>query len=196
MRFAFPVSLDVTDRRCVVAGAGPLARSKAADLAAAGADVREVPADGWDDSELDGAFLVVVSREDTTDPATVYAAGRARGVLVNVLDDVDHCDFAFPALIRRGDLRVAISTAGRAPAVAGRLRRALDEQLSPALGVLVDAADAARADALPRTVPFPAWAARWRAALDDLDGLLAQCEAGQADAVRRQLLAKVREAAA
>lgn len=196
MRFAFPVSLDVTGRRCVVAGGGPLARSKAADLAAAGADVVEVAVGSWSDDLLDGAFLVVVSREDATDAAAVYAAGRARGVLVNVLDDVDHCDFAFPAMVRRGDLRVAISTAGRAPAVAGRLRRHLDQHLSPAFGALVDAADAARADALPRTVPFPEWAARWRAALADLDGLLSRCERGEAERVQRELTdAVVSEAA-
>ncbi len=193
--FAFPVSLDVAGRRCVVAGGGDQAAAKAAALRDAGADVVEPPAGGLTDEHLDGAFLLIVSGEDDTDAASTFAAAERRGVLVNTLDDVPHCHFAFPSIVRRGDLRVAISTGGRAPALARRLRLRLEEQLPAGLGALIDAYADAREAALPRQVPFEDWAARWQAALAELDELLALCEDGRADEARDRIHATVTEPA-
>ncbi|MDP8962116.1 MAG: hypothetical protein M3N32_10950 [Actinomycetota bacterium] len=184
MTFSFPVSLNVTGRRCVVIGGGPLAAGRAAALAEAGAEVLEVPADAYRSDLLDGALLAVVSGEDATEPATVFADGEARGVLVNTMDDIAHCHFAFPAIVQRGDLRVAISTAGKAPALARQLRIRLEEELPPALAILVEVLSEAREAALPRAVSFADWSDRWGKALADLDTLLAQCEDGRAGEVR------------
>jgi siroheme synthase-like protein len=181
----------VTGRRCVVAGGGPLASEKAEALREAGADVVEVPAGGFDLDLLDGTFLLVVSREDDVDAAAVFAEAERRGVLVNTLDDVPHCHFAFPAVVRRGALKVAISTSGRAPALARQVRLDLEERLPVSLGALLEAYAAAREAALPRTVPFDLWARGWQAALADLDGLLALCEDGRADEARDHILATV-----
>jgi siroheme synthase-like protein len=190
-RFSFPVTLDVTGRRCVVAGGGPLAGEKAEALRDAGADVVEVPAGGFDLDLLDGAFLLVVSREDDVDAAAVFAEAERRGVLVNTLDDVAHCHFAFPAVVRRGALKVAISTSGRAPALARQVRLDLEERLPASLGVLLEAYAAAREAALPRTVPFDLWARGWQTALADLDALLALCDDGRAEAARDHILETV-----
>ncbi len=192
MSFAFPVSLNVAGRRCVVVGGGSLADDKARSLAAAGAVVVAVPADAYQEHMLDGAFLVISTGEDDTDPAALAAAARARGALVNVMDDILHCDFAFPAIVRRGDVQVAISTGGGAPALAGALRRRLDATLPSGLGVLADAMRRAREAALPRQVPFAEWAARWRAVVDDLDDLLALADDGHTDAIQERILAAVR----
>ncbi len=195
MTFSFPVSLNVTGRRCVVIGGGPLAAGRSAALAEAGADVLEVPADAYRSHLLDGALLAVVSGEDATDPATVFADGEARGVLVNTMDDIAHCHFAFPAIVQRGDLRVAISTAGKAPALARQLRIRLEEELPLALATLVEVLSEAREAALPRAVSFADWADRWGKALADLDALLAQCEDGRAGEVRERILQTVTQEA-
>ncbi len=195
MAFAFPISLDVTGRRCVVIGGGPIAAEKAAALADASAEVVEVAADAYAPEVLDGAFLAISSGEDGTDAAQLFADAEQRGVLLNAMDDIPHCHFAFPSILRRGDLRIAISTGGAAPALSRRLRLRLEEELPEAFGDLVAALGDARELALPRTIPFGEWAARWREALDDLDGLLALCEQGRADEARDRILATVTRAA-
>ncbi|MFN2557388.1 MAG: bifunctional precorrin-2 dehydrogenase/sirohydrochlorin ferrochelatase [Nitriliruptorales bacterium] len=195
MTFSFPISLDVSGRRCVVIGGGPQAVDRAADLAAAGAEVVVVPANGYRAELLDGALLAVVTGEDGTDPAAVFSDAEARGVLVNTMDDVAHCHFAFPAIVRRGDLRVAISTAGKAPALARQLRIRLEQELPAALATLVEVLSEAREAALPRSVSFQEWTDRWRQALADLDSLLAQCEDGRGREVRDRILQTVTQEA-
>lgn len=192
MRFSLPVSLDVVGRRCVVVGGGPLSDSRAAVLALAGAEVDTVPSGGYRAELLDGAFLAVLTGEDDTDPAAFFADAEARGVLANALDDVAHCHFAFPSLVQRGAVRVAVSTGGHAPALARRLRQHLEGVLPEALGTLVEILAEARAAALPREVPFDEWAGRWSAALEDLDGLLALCAEGRDDEARQRIAVALR----
>lgn len=203
--FAFPVSLDVAGRRCVVVGGGPLAAAKAQALAEAGADVVVVAATlsaalpegvghvprGYRVGDLAGAFVAVVSGEDDTDVAAAWREAERERVLLNVVDDVPHCHFAFPAVVRRGDLRVAISTGGKAPALAARLRRALEAQFGDEYGPLVDLLGEVRSAALPRSVPFDEWARRWRAAVADHEGLAALVAAGDVDAARDRIRASV-----
>lgn len=195
LRFAFPVTLDVTGRRCVVVGGGRIAAEKAAALVDAGAEIVEVPANGYHPELLDGAFVAISTGEDGTDPTALHADAEARGVLVNVMDDVDRCHFAFPSIVRRGELRVAISTGGTAPALARRLRLHLDQALPETLGGLVELVGEARERTLPRTVEFGEWAARWREAVDDLDALLRLVEQGRVEEARERIVATVTGAA-
>ncbi|MDP9022851.1 MAG: bifunctional precorrin-2 dehydrogenase/sirohydrochlorin ferrochelatase [Actinomycetota bacterium] len=196
MPFELPISLDVTGRRCVVVGGGPAAASRTVTLVEAGADVVDVTADEYRPELLDGAFVAILTGEDSTDPATFFADAEARGVLVSSMDDVEHCHFAFPSIVRRGDLQLAISTGGRAPALSRRLRLHLEQLLPQAVTTLVDALGEAREAALPRRIAFAEWASRWRAAVADLDELVALCEAGRADEVRDRVVAAVSEEAA
>lgn len=191
MRFAYPVSLDVADRRCVVVGGGSMAAEKAAGLRDAGADVFEVSADAYDPHVLDGAFLAIHTGEDDTDPAAFFTDARERGVLANVMDDIDHCEFAFPSIIERGDLKLAISTAGRAPALSRRLRLHLEDQLPGSLGDLIDAVAEARELTTPRTIAWSEWVSRWREAVSDLDHLLGLAEAGRTDEIRDHVVGTV-----
>jgi len=84
--------------------------------------------------DLDGNFVVIAATDDPEVNATVYRESVARGILVNSVDDPPHCDFYFGSVVRRGDLQVAISTAGESPAVAQQLRREIDEQLPEDVG--------------------------------------------------------------
>lgn len=190
-RFSFPVSLDVTGRRCVVAGGGPLAREKAETLRDAGGDVVEVAAGHFREELLDDTFLLIVSGEDETDAAATFGEAERRGVLTNSLDDIPHCHFAFPSLVQRGPLKLAISTGGKAPALARRIRLDLEERLPAELGTLVEAYAEARQTALPREEPFEVWAAAWQAAVAEVDDLIDLCEEGRTDQARDRILTTV-----
>jgi len=96
------------------------------------------------ETDLDGAVLAFGASDDRQLNARVAADARRRGIPVLAVDDVPNCDFIAPAIVRRGDLTVAISTAGRSPAMARRTRELLDASLPPYWGDLLDVAAAAR----------------------------------------------------
>ena len=70
----------------------------------------------------------------TAQPATVYLEATGKSILCNAVDDPPYCDFFFPSIVRRGDLQIAISTAGESPALAQRLRKELNAALPLDLG--------------------------------------------------------------
>lgn len=208
--FDLTISLDVTGRRAVVVGGGAEAVTRVDALLHAGAEVVVVtptPAPAlvrladaqridlrrraWRPGDLAGALVGYNTREDDTPVAEIWAESRAEGVLFSTLDDRARCDFATPSVVRRGDLAVTVSTAGRAPALAKRLRQRLEAQIGPEYAALVDVLDAARREALPREVDFATWARRWSDALADLDGLAATVGAGHHDEARRRVVAAV-----
>lgn len=79
-------------------------------------------------TDLEQVSLVIAATDSETVNHLVFAEARARGVLCNAVDDPDHCDFYCPAIVRRGQLQIAISTGGNSPALAQRLRRELEKQ--------------------------------------------------------------------
>ncbi|MGA8866677.1 MAG: bifunctional precorrin-2 dehydrogenase/sirohydrochlorin ferrochelatase, partial [Candidatus Sulfotelmatobacter sp.] len=81
--------------------------------------------------DLDGAFLAVVATSSRALNAAIYREAQQRGVLCNVVDDPPHCDFFYPAVVQRGDLQIAISTAGQSPSLAQKLRQQLEVQFGP-----------------------------------------------------------------
>jgi siroheme synthase-like protein len=207
MPFRYPVALELSGRRCVVTGGGREAEVKARALLDADADVVVIAprvTDGLDDlvrrgelahlarryrpGDLRGAFLVIAADSDRTVRAAVFAEAEAERVLCNAVDDVEHCHFAVPSIVRRGELLFAISTGGRAPALAKRLRRRLTEQFGWQWEALVDVLGEVRAATLPaRPADFAAWAERWRAVLDQEDELLQLLEDGRVDDVRARV---------
>ncbi len=88
----------------------------------------------FDPADLDGNFVVIAATDDPEVNATVYREAIGRGILTNSVDDPPHCDFYFGSVVRRGDLQIAISTAGESPAVAQRIRREIDKHLSMDIG--------------------------------------------------------------
>jgi precorrin-2 dehydrogenase len=155
--------LKLDGRHCLVVGAGKVAESKIRSLLLAGATVRVVaPAattavTSWAEAgvlvweqrpfesrDLDGTFLVVAATSSPVVNDLVFRAAQERGVLCNAVDDPKRCDFYYPAVVRRGDLQIAISTAGRSPALAQRLRRELESRFAPAYAGWVSALGKAR----------------------------------------------------
>jgi siroheme synthase-like protein len=160
----YPVFLDLTDRACFVIGGCALAEEKAKGLLAAGARVTVVSPDltsglgglavegridfiarRYRRGDLRTAFLVVAVGQGTAVVEAVWEETRGRNVLVNTVDDVPHCDFIAPAIVRRGDLTIAISTGGRAPALAARLRQRLEHEIGPEHGRFLELAGRLRA---------------------------------------------------
>src|SRR6266498_2858519 len=191
-RFAYPISLDVAGRRAVVVGAGAVALGKGDALLTVVADGppealerleragATIARRGFDPADLDGAFLCVASSDDPEQRAAIFAEARARGVLVNLVDDTDHCDFAAPAVVRRGELVIAVSTGGRSPALASRLRRLLEERFGPEWEELSALLGEVREQTLPLLPDVGERSRRWRQALapEELEGLEGLARAG------------------
>src|SRR5690606_14648548 len=91
-----------------------------------------------------GAFAAFAATGSRDVNEEVGREARRRGVLVNVADDPDWCDFIMPAVVRRGDLTVAISTSGKSPALASRLRRQIARWLGPEHGRMIEILDEVR----------------------------------------------------
>jgi uroporphyrin-III C-methyltransferase / precorrin-2 dehydrogenase / sirohydrochlorin ferrochelatase len=154
----FPMFLKLDGRRCVVVGAGTIARPKIESLLRAGARVTVIAPEArpeveswgregkleWREREftpedLAGAFLVVAATDQKTVNHAVAEAARANGVLCNSVDDPPDCDFYYPSVIERGDLQIAISTGGKSPALAQQLREEFGALLPEDLGPWLDA---------------------------------------------------------
>jgi precorrin-2 dehydrogenase len=142
------VKLD--GRTCLVIGAGKIGESKIAGLMDTGAVIRVVALEatdavkewaqagkialelrGFSAADLDAVFLTVVATCSNELNRLVYDESRRRGVLCNVVDVPDICDFYYGAVVRRGDLQIAVSTNGKSPFLAQKLRQQLEGQFGP-----------------------------------------------------------------
>jgi precorrin-2 dehydrogenase len=175
MTARFPILVDVDGRMVVVVGGGHVAERRARELLAAGGVVRvvspevgtglaELAAEGeltveprpYRQGDLEGAALAVAATDDPAVNRRVAADGRDAGVLVNRADAPEAGGFSVPAVLRRGDLTVAVATAGRAPGLAGAVRRRLEGDFGPEWADLVDLLAADRAS-LPGAADEAAW---------------------------------------
>ena len=146
----FPMFLKLEGRRCLVVGAGSVGQPKIRSLLVARAQVRVIAPQaseavkGWaragviqwearefQISDLEGVFLVVAATASRDVNEAIFREARRQNILCNVVDDPEHCDFYYPAVVRRGDLQFAISTSGHSPALAQRLRQELEAQFAP-----------------------------------------------------------------
>ncbi len=109
----------------------------------------------FEPEDLDGAFLVVAATSSAEVNHRIHDEARRREVLCNVVDDPEHCDFFYPALVRRGALQIAISTSGVSPAFARRLRQKLEAQFGEEYGTWLDQVARRREEVL-RNVTDPA----------------------------------------
>ena len=195
MAFGYPMLLELAGRRAVVIGEFAVEAGKVEGLLVAGAEVTVIakgPEAALDllepdprvtvhrrgyrgPADLAGAVLCVAHAAEPGVRNAIAADARAAGVLVNVMDDVPNCDFAAPAIVRRGDLVIAVGTGGRAPALASRLR-----------AELVDVVGRVRTATLPDLPDFEDRSRRWKAALD-LDELEELLAAGQRDLAATRL---------
>ena len=148
----YPVVLDLRGRSCLVIGEGPLAEEKVRGLLAAGAAVTHRTS--YEESDLDEKVLVIVCGQPPEIAEAVWQEARRRNILINTVDDPPRCGFLAPAIVRRGDLAVAISTNGKAPALAVRLRQRLESELGEEYGRFLSLAGAVRAPLLASRPDF------------------------------------------
>jgi precorrin-2 dehydrogenase/sirohydrochlorin ferrochelatase len=152
----FPMFLKLAGKQCLVVGAGNVGEPKIGGLLETGARIRVVSPDAsaavrewaregkidlelraFSPGDLDGTFLAIVATNSRTLNERVYQEAQRRGVLCNVVDVPDLCDFFYPAVVRRGDLQIAISTAGQSPSLAQKIRQQLEKQFGPAYAAWV-----------------------------------------------------------
>jgi precorrin-2 dehydrogenase / sirohydrochlorin ferrochelatase len=146
----FPMFVKLEGRRVLVVGAGSVGEGKIESLLATSASVRVIAPNAtprvrewaregrieWEAREYTpadfaGMFLVIAATGSPALHDEIYAEARSRGVLCNTVDEPERCDFYFPAVVRRGELQIAISTGGLSPALAQRLRKELEQQFGP-----------------------------------------------------------------
>jgi len=169
MKKYYPVSLDITGKKCVIVGGGTVAERKAERLLECGARVTVVsrsltlPLEGrikageidhidadYDKKALHGVVLVIgaTDREDVN--GQISKDALSMGLLVNIVDDPGRCNFILPALVQQGDLSIAISTGGRSPALARKLREDLQQQYGPEYQILLGIMGSLREEILNR----------------------------------------------
>ncbi|MHB1252835.1 MAG: precorrin-2 dehydrogenase/sirohydrochlorin ferrochelatase family protein, partial [Candidatus Humimicrobiaceae bacterium] len=147
MKKLYPVYLNITSQKCLVVGGGDVAERKIKNLLECGARVMVVSPEcnkkvagmviageikyhqnNYQTSDLEGAMLVISAADSEDVNRKVAEDCLARGILVNVVDSPDLCNFFIPSVIRRGDLAISISTGGKSPLLAVRLRMELEKQ--------------------------------------------------------------------
>ena len=167
----FPMFVKIAGRDCLVVGAGAIAESKIESLVRCGARVRVVAprateavrraaregAIVWEErpfrrSDLYGAWLVIAATSSPQLHERIFRLARRAGILCNAVDEPERCDFYYPAVVRRGPLQIAVSTGGRAPSLAQRLRRELEGQFAPEYGAWTEEIGRARNAVLARSV--------------------------------------------
>ncbi|CAM2069473.1 Precorrin-2 dehydrogenase [Sulfidibacter corallicola] len=141
------VNLHVAGKRCLIVGGGKIARQKAERLMEAGADLSVVaPEVGSmpkgvriirgtvEPEDLDGMYLAIFATDDRVLNRKLYHLARGKGVLSMAVDDVDAADFFAPAVLRRGDLEIAVSTCGKGPAFSGHIRDLIGNLIDESYG--------------------------------------------------------------
>jgi precorrin-2 dehydrogenase/sirohydrochlorin ferrochelatase len=165
----YPILLDMRDRSCLVVGGGEVGTRKAESLLLCKARVTVVSlrvsarlaelarggnlvvkARAYREPDLQGMFLVFGATDDPKVNRQVHADAERRGILCNIADQPEICSFFLPAVVRRGDLTISISTAGRSPALAKQLRRQLERQFGDEYRLLLLLLGAVRTNLLQK----------------------------------------------
>ena len=206
MSTPYPVNLNLSGRSTLVVGAGAVAARKVQGLLAAGARITVVAPEAvpelveaadrapvrWHQrtyrrGEVASYRLAVAATGDPAVNGQVYWDAEAAGIWLNAADDPARCSFTLPAVVRRDDLQIAVSTNGRSPAVAAWLRRSLEDSIGPEHAALLTLAAEVREDL--RTERGTTETPDWETALDEdlLDLLRNDDVAGARLRLRRAL---------
>jgi siroheme synthase-like protein len=182
VNFRYPIFLDLSGKRCVVTGEGAELAAKIQDLCSSGAEViyihpradpiiaklarsgviewrrrAFVPAD------LDGCFLVITASRTETE---IFRLAESQNVLCNAVDDPSHCRFIFGSVYRSGDLTIAVSTNGAAPALAVRLRERFQRELGAEYGQFLELLKELRVEIKARIPDFARRRELWYRIID------------------------------
>jgi precorrin-2 dehydrogenase/sirohydrochlorin ferrochelatase len=143
----YPAYLDIKGKRCLVIGGGEVAERKVNSLLKCGAEVSIVSPDltrrlkelnskgkikflkgKFKEKYLKDIFLVIGATDNSNVNFKVYESANKKNILVNIVDSPELCNFIVPSIIERGDLTIAISTGGKSPALAKKLRKELEDR--------------------------------------------------------------------
>lgn len=165
----YPAFIKLENRQCLVVGGGKVAARKVKMLLMCGAKVRVVSPQvveelaalaaageiewvrrGFVAGDTAGAFLVVSATDDREVNGQVARECAAGNILLNVVDQPEFCSFYVPSVIRRGELTVAISTGGKSPLLARKLREKLEKVFPPAYGEFLEYLGSLRREIISR----------------------------------------------
>ena len=205
----YPVSLNIEGRRCMVVGGGQVALRKVKTLLHHGANVEVISPDPcpelarlaesgeisvcnntYETGDLAGAFLAIAATDDSMINQRVAEEARSKSVLVNVVDDAENSDFIVPSYLRRDALIISVSTSGRSPALAQKIRTRLEKEFTKQYGTLTRVIGEVRSEIRREGIKIED--NRWQEALD-LDLLLELLKKGQMEKAKAILLSRLKE---
>lgn len=200
----YPVFLKISGRRCVVVGGGQVALRKVKALLEHGAKVDVISPElctelerlakggeiravrrNYRAGDLANALIAIAATDNRRTNLGVSREARKAATLVNVVDDADASDFIVPSCLRRGEVVVAVSTGGKSPALARKIRTGLEECFGAEYAVLVSLVEEVRAEVKQRGIDVDA--EDWQKALD-LDVLTGLLKKGDGEKARAALL--------
>jgi len=199
----YPIFLNVKDKRCVVVGGGQVALRKVNILLEHGADVfaispeictglEELVGSGeicalvreYRPGDLKEAFVAIAATDNNEINLQVVAEARRKSVIVNVVDDADNSDFIVPSRLRRGDITVAVSTGGKSPALARKIRTRLEREFCEEYAALAELIGEVREETIRQKMIIDGDG--WQEALD-LDQLLDLLKEGKRNEAKAAL---------
>lgn len=207
MRY-YPVNLDIKNRPCLVVGGGRVGARKVETLIECGAVVTVVSPDTvpsltelaarktirleqrpYRSEDVQGKFLVIGATDDETLNRRVHADAEACSLLCNIADRPAICNFILPAIVRRGDFVMAVSTAGKSPAFAKHIRKRLESEFGPEYGKMLDLMGLIRSRLLAEDHAPEAHKSLFEALIDgDLLGLIRDERIDQIDILLERVL--------
>ena len=204
----YPIFLNIRGKRCVVVGGGAVALRKVKALLEHEASVEVISPElcpelsqlaksraiqvlqrNYNGGDLQGAFIAIAATDDGEINNKVAEEARAKGVLVNVVDDSEHSDFIVPSQLRRGDITIAVSTAGKSPALARKIRTKLEKDFGAEYASLALLVDEVRSELKRQGIKINGYG--WQEAID-LDVLIELLRAGQNEKAKATLLANLK----
>ena len=200
----YPIFLNINNKRCVVIGGGQVALRKVKTLLEYGARIdvispalcpelivlagnrqARVSSRHYQPRDLAKAFLVIAATDNRETNYQIAQEARRQAVLVNVVDDAENSDFILSATVRRGDITIAISTAGRSPALARKIRTQLEQDFGEEYAVLAQLIGEVRRELKQQSVRIDK--ETWQDALE-LNLLTSLVKQGQTEKVRDLLV--------
>ncbi len=204
----YPIFLNIRGKRCVVVGGGLVALRKVKALLEHEASVKVISPElcpelsqlaksraiqvlqrNYNGGDLQGALIAIAATDDGEINNKVAEEARAKGVLVNVVDDSEHSDFIVPSQLRRGDITIAVSTAGKSPALARKIRTKLEKDFGTEYASLALLVDEVRSELKGQGIKINGYG--WQEAID-LDVLIELLRAGQNEKAKATLLANLK----
>lgn len=207
----YPVFINLRDKKSVVVGGGAVAMRKVKALLEHGAKVEVISPDlspeliqlaendeislkqrKYQNGDLAGAFIAIAATDNRKTNEQVVKEAHQKTVLVNVVDDAESSDFIVPSCLRRGDLTIAVSTAGRSPALARKIRTRLEREIGEEYTLLANLVGEVRDELEQQKIKIDGDG--WQEALE-LDLLLELLKKGEKAKARTILLRNLKNKA-